>query len=167
MNLPSTYTEKNETGCCAVPNTQGWDNTVVEMKDKTFIREYTKSDNFVPLNMDEVMTDLQKRAAQAGATLPGTEAMILSRDLSPSKAEHLYAVSKPVEGVENVTLNGKFVSKVFEGPYSDAYQWHSELSAAGQKQGGDGVENYLFYTTCPKCAEHYGKNYVIGLSRIA
>lgn len=113
------------------------------------------------------MTDLQTRAADAGATMPGTEAMILSRDLSPSKAEHLYAVSKPVEGVENVTLNGKFVSKVFEGPFSKANEWHSELTAASQKQGGDGGESYFFYTTCPKCAEHYGKNYVIGLTRIA
>ena len=31
--------------------------------------------------------------------------------------------------------------------------------AAGQKAG----RAFLFYTTCPKCAKAYGKNYVIGL----
>jgi NMD protein affecting ribosome stability and mRNA decay len=25
---------------------------------------------------------------------------------------------------------------------------------------------YLFYTTCPRCAKHYGKNYVVGVSRV-
>jgi len=29
------------------------------------------------------------------------------------------------------------------------------------------MENmYFFYTTCPKCAEHYGKNYVVILAKV-
>jgi hypothetical protein len=25
---------------------------------------------------------------------------------------------------------------------------------------------YFFYTTCPKCAKHYGKNYVVLLAQV-
>ena len=25
---------------------------------------------------------------------------------------------------------------------------------------------YFFYTTCPKCAKHYGKNYVVGIAKV-
>ena len=167
MNLPLTYTERDETNCCAFPNIHDWDEKIVEFVEKRFIKGYTKSALFVPLNMGKVMSDLQERASSAGATMPPREAMILSRDLSPWKAEHLYAVSKTVEGVENISLNGKFIAKVFEGPYKNAKEWHATLTALGKKNGGDGKMNYLFYTTCPNCAKVYGKNYVIGLSRIS
>jgi hypothetical protein len=25
---------------------------------------------------------------------------------------------------------------------------------------------YFFYTTCPKCAKHYGKNYVVAVAKV-
>jgi len=25
---------------------------------------------------------------------------------------------------------------------------------------------YFYYTTCPKCAKHYGKNFVVGFARV-
>jgi len=25
---------------------------------------------------------------------------------------------------------------------------------------------YFFYTTCPTCAKHYGKNYVVGVAKV-
>ena len=45
--------------------------------------------------------------------------MTLSRDISPWKAEHLYAVSKPVQGADNVVIDGAVYTKVFEGPYQN------------------------------------------------
>jgi hypothetical protein len=33
-------------------------------------------------------------------------------------------------------------------------------------RAGQGAEGYLFlYTTCPKCAKAYGKNYLVGVAR--
>ncbi len=65
-----------------------------------------------------------------------------------------------------ITLSGDFVTKVFEGPYRDVKHWNDgmeELVAGiGRKPG----RIYFFYTTCPKCAKHYGKNYVIGVAEI-
>ena len=166
MKLPKTYTEHNETGCCAVPNIKAWDEQEVSFEKKHFIRMYTRSILFVPLNMSKVMTRIQKLANTAGAEMSPQDAMILSRDLSPWKAEQLYAVKKPVEGADNVTLNGKFVTKVFEGQYQDVKKWFDVLQQLVAKRGKTSERVYFFYTTCPKCAKHYGKNYVIGLAQV-
>jgi hypothetical protein len=43
--------------------------------------------------------------------------MLLSTDPSPWKGEHYASVSKEVDGAENVTRSGNFITKVFEGDY--------------------------------------------------
>lgn len=167
MDLPNTYTDKNETGCCPVPNIDAWDKQEMTFQDRHFIRMYTKSFMFMPLNMGKIMTALNETAEKSGATLPPEQAMILSSDLSPWKAEQLYGVSQPVEGVDNVTLNGKFVTQVFEGPYQNAKDWYKSMQDYTKERGYKVKKIYFFYTTCPKCAKHYGKNYTIGLAEVA
>ena len=166
MNLPNTYTDRNDTGCCAVPNIADWDEKEIRMKDKQFIRMYTRSFLFVPLNMSKIMTALQSLAIKAQATMPAQEVMTLSRDLSPWKSEQLYAVSKPIEGADNVVLNETLMTKVFEGPYQNAKDWYKALTDFAKRKWGNVEKVYFFYTTCPKCAKHYGKNYVIGMASV-
>lgn len=163
MGIPNTYTDVNETDCCAVPNVAEWDEREVTFDNKQFIRMYTRSFMYMPLNMSSVMTKLQKAAADADAAMPPKQVMTLSRELSPWRAEQLYAVARPIEGAENVALSGKFLTKVFEGPFKDAGQWYKSLQDYAATKGKPADKVYFFYTTCPKCAKHYGKNYLIGL----
>lgn len=167
MRPPNTYADINETGCCAIPNVKDWDKKIVKFENRHFIRMYTKSFLHVPLNMAKVMKSLNEAATSANANLEPEQAIILSRDISAWKAEQLYGVSKPIEGLDNVTLNGTFITMVFEGPYQDAKKWYDTAIdyAKGQRNEVDNV--YFFYTTCPKCAKHYGKNYTISLTQIA
>lgn len=166
MSLPNTYTDKNETGCCGVPNISDWDEKEVTFKDKRFIRMYSRSFLFMPLNLSKIMTSIQQAAEAATASMPPQEVMILTRDLSPWKAEQLYAVSKEIEGADNVVLNGTYITKVFEGPYKNAKNWYDSLQDYAKNKGKKVDKTYFFYTTCPKCAKHYGKNYVIGLAGV-
>ena len=166
MNLPLTYTDKNETGCCTLPNVAAWDEQEVTFEDKPFIRMQTRSFLHVPLNMSKVMTALQAAAETAGVEMPPQEAMILSRELSAWKAEQLYAVSKEIPGMDNVTLNGTFMTKVYEGPFQNAKKWHEDLMSYVKKSGREAKDTYFFYTTCPKCAKHYGKKYGIGFAAV-
>jgi effector-binding domain-containing protein len=145
MDLPLTYTDKNETGCCAVPNVAAWDEQEVTFENKRFIRMHTRGLFHVPLNMSKVMTSLQSAAEQAGAEMKPQEGMILSRELSPWKAEQLYAVSKEVPGSDNLTLSGKFMTKVCEGPYQNAKQWYDEL-VSYVKQAGKCQKKCTFST---------------------
>ena len=167
MKTPNTYTDTNETGCCAVPDVSEWDEKEITFEDKKFIRMQTKSFLFMPLNMSKVMAAIQKMADEAGASMPPKEVMIISRDISPWKAEQLYAVSKPVEGADNVVLSGKYLTKVFEGPYKNAGNWHNDMQEYAKSKNKIADKTYFFYTTCPKCAKHYGKNYVVGFTQIS
>lgn len=167
MPIPTTYTSKNETGCCAVPNVDAWQKQTFDFEDKSFIREHTRSALYVPLNMGSTMTKLQTTAAAANAAMPPDQAMTLSRDLSPWKAEHLYAVTQPIPGADNVSLSGRFVSMVFEGPFKNAKTWYEDTASYALQLGLPSDEVYLFYTTCPKCAKYYGKNYVIGMAKVS
>jgi hypothetical protein len=166
MSLPNTYTDKNETGCCPVPNIGAWDKQEMKCENCYFIRLYTKSFLFMPLNMGKIMKELNETVEKAGVALPMEQTMILSRDLSMWKAEQFYSVSRPIKGADNVTLTGTFLTKVFEGPYKDAGKWHKSMQDYVNERKLKLEKIYFFYTTCPKCAEHYGKNYTIGLAEV-
>ena len=68
--------------------------------------------------------------------------------------------------MEMVQVTGDFVTKVFEGPYKEVPHWCEELDESIRAEGRDAKETYFFYTTCPKCAKTYGKNYVIGVAKV-
>jgi hypothetical protein len=101
---------------------------------------------------------------KAHADSPGY--LVLSHDDSAWHAEHLFAVTTDVPEAAMVRLSGDFVTKVFEGPYSDAAKWCREMERLVQAKGQRLDTTYLFYTTCPKCAKHYGKNYVVGVAKV-
>ena len=71
-------------------------------------------------------------------------------------------MTKKVPGLENVRLSGDYFTKVFEGPYKEAGHWYNTMQEYVKKKGKSPGKVFFFYTTCPKCARFYGKNYVIG-----
>lgn len=166
MSLPNTYTDKNETGCCPVPDTKNWDKKEFQFKNKRFIREYTRSFLYMPLNMAKVLASIMEKIDKSKADVPVKDWMLLSHDLSPWKAEQLASVSKEVKGADNVVLNGTFLTQVFEGPYKNVKNWVKDMEKYAESKDKKVKDLYFFYTTCPKCAKHYGKNYVIGFAKV-
>lgn len=57
------------------------------------------------------------------------------------------------------TLSGDYVTKLFEG----ARTRDNEMRQIARDRNTEPRDVYFFYTTCPKCAKAYGKNYVIGV----
>lgn len=167
MDLPNTYTDKNETGCCSIPDISAWDKQEFEFQDRHFIRMYTRSFLYMPLNFGKIMKRLYEAVEKSGNALPVEQTMILSRDISPWRAEQLYSISEPIKHADNVTLNGTFITRAFEGPYSNAKQWYKSMHEYVRNQKKHINKLYFFYTTCPKCAKHYGKNYVIGVADVS
>ena len=64
------------------------------------------------------------------------------------------------------SLTGDFLVKVYEGPYRDAGKWVKDMQSRVVSAGKQLRKLYFFYTTCPKCAKHYGKNYVVAFAEI-
>lgn len=75
-------------------------------------------------------------------------------------------VIKNVPGAQMTTLSGTFLTKVFEGPYQNAGIWAKEIEEYVKSKNQKLKKLYFSYTTCPKCAKAYGKNYVVLFGQI-
>lgn len=163
--LPHYDDSVNPTGCCPRFNPEGWDNQELHFEDKPFLRAVTHSVMHIPVDIGRVFTRVDAHMREQDAYDP-ENAIVLSRDTSAWNAEHLFAVSKPVESEEMTTLSGDFITKVFEGPYRETRHWYEEMQQLVRDRGSEPSEIYFFYTTCPKCAKFYGENYIVGVARI-
>jgi hypothetical protein len=156
----------NTTGCCPRFNPEGWDGQELHFEGKQFVKATTRSLAHVPLNMGSVFSRVQKHIDEGEASNV-EQTLVLSRDTSAFGAEHLFAVAKPVAGETMHSVSGNFVTKLFEGPYRAVRNWHGEMKKIAQSHGtGEDQPVWFFYTTCPKCAKAYGKNYVVGVAEI-
>ena len=156
--------ENSETGCCPRFELGPWDKKEVTFKDKLFIKDHVTSFFHIPLNMNKVMVRNMEMIAKAGAL--ADVPMVLSDEKSLWGADIYIAVSKDVPGAEMVKMSGTFLSNVFEGTYKNIRLWIKEMMYYIAKQGKQLKKLYFFYTTCPKCAKFYGKNYVVLLAQI-
>ncbi|MFH0947923.1 MAG: hydrolase [Elusimicrobiota bacterium] len=71
------------------------------------------------------------------------------------------AVDKEIPGAKNEKISGNFLTKVLEGPYQNAGKWAKEMCDYVESKGKETKKMYFWYTTCPKCAKIYGKNYTV------
>jgi len=159
-----TLNEQAETGCCPRFDPGPWDDKEVVFEDRRFVKDRVRSFLHIPLNFGQVMVRNMERiqAADALATPP----IVLSDENSLWGADVYIAVSKDVPGAEMATISGTFLSRAFEGPYKDVRRWVIQMRdhVASKKKAIQKL--YFFYTTCPKCAKAYGKNYVVLLAKV-
>lgn len=138
----------------------------VENFYQSFIETATRNFLYIPLNMDKVMSQAQTAIENAGASDPDRYLM-LSEDHSPWRTNHLMLVTRDVPGYPTRSLSGQWRARVFEGSFREAGDWYREMNHP-QPEGGSVPERILaFYTTCPRCAKEYGKNYVVMFAKNA
>jgi hypothetical protein len=161
------YTDRATLGpdhCCAPFDPAKWDRLELQFRDKRFVRVKTAALLHIPLNMSKVF--VATRAAIAAAEAEDSAFIILTDDESLWCGVHYFAVSEEVPGLDNVTLSGRFVTRVFEGPYRDAYVWVREMKADFDDAGCTMGRLFFFYATCPRCAERLGKNYTVAVAEV-
>ena len=163
--LPNYEDSDNPTNCCPRFNPEGWDEQELHFKDKLFVRARTRSLFHIPLNMGTVYPKTFKAIEDAGA-IDMNDIIVLSNDPSPWTGEHYFAASKNVPGQEMVRLSGDYLTRVFEGPFKNVPEWEKEMVSLVESRGRKVKKMYYFYTTCPKCAKVYGKNYVVGVAEL-
>ncbi len=158
--IPKINMSDNPTGCCPKFNPEIYNDKLLEIEGLDMVKAKTKSFLYMPLNMGSVMTKTMKGIRDADAEVEDNY-LILSQDVSMWKGEHYFLVSKSVPGMNNVKFSGTFLTKVFDGGYNQIPNWMKEMEAFVKAKGYIMENIYYFYTTCPKCAKVYGKNYVV------
>jgi hypothetical protein len=76
------------------------------------------------------------------------------------------AVDKEIEGLENITLSGKFLTRVYDGPFQDTGKWCEDFNKYAKEKNYNITKMYMWYTYCPKCAKKYGHNYIVIFGKI-
>jgi len=163
--LPIYDMSDNPTGCCPRFKPEGWDEQDLHFEDKLFVRVSTRSLFHIPINMGSTFSRTFSAIEAAGAS-DDKEFIVLSLAPSPWSAEHYFAVTKDVPGQDMRHLTGDYLTKVFEGPYKNAPKWEADMQVYARGLGKVAEQTYFFYTTCPRCAKHYGKNYVVAVAQV-
>ena len=154
----------NETICCPEFNPIPWDDQLFEWKDKAFIKDKVCTLFYMPIDFGKVMKRLDRKIKAAGATM--ADWVCLSDHTSKWNMDLYLAVDMVVPDAENITMSGKYYSKVYEGPFRDTEKWMKDYKNITKSKGLNFKKQYIWYTTCPKCAKKYGKNYVVVVGQI-
>ncbi|MGD9152768.1 MAG: hypothetical protein PVG30_03810 [Gammaproteobacteria bacterium] len=157
--------QMKSTGCCEPFNPAPWQDKEIIWQNKKFVKDHVISFLHIPLNMKNKIIKNVALIDKAGAK--PEEFILLADEKSLWGSDIYFAVTKDVEGAQMVAISGKFLSKVFEGPYKNAGKWVKEMENYVTEKGHTIKQLYFYYTTCPKCAKAYGKNYVVLLAQIA
>lgn len=152
------------TGCCEPFDPAPWQEKEIVWKDKLFVKDHVDSFLHIPLNMGSKVMKNMKLIEDAGAK--AQHQLMLTDEKSIWGADIYIDVTREVPGAEMARISGIFLSKVFEGPYQSAGKWAQDMEGFVKSRGKEIRKLYFSYTTCPKCAKAYGKNYVVLFAKI-
>ena len=150
--------------CCPQFDPGPWDEQQITWDGKKFVKDRVRSFLHIPLNFGSVMRRNVARIESVGA-MP-ERAIVLADENSLWGADVYIDVTKDVPNATLATISGTFLCKVFEGPYRDIRKWIEEMKRFIASRDREVEKLYFYYTTCPKCAKKYGKNYVVILAQV-
>lgn len=150
--------------CCPEFNPKKWDGKTFNWKNRQFIKESMRTFFHMPFppTIRKKITKMWKMAEESKRVQKKkTDILILFTDPHPFKSEIYLSVTGKVQGANNVTLSGKFIGKVFDGPYNSIPKFAKEMDEYLSKKNKKAKKYYVHYAYCPKCAKKYGHNYMI------
>mgnify|MGYP001582787378 CR=1 FL=1 len=152
------------TGCCEPFDPEPWRDREITWRDKFFVKDRVTSFLHIPLNFGSRVMKSMQLIKNAGAE--AKHQLMLTDENSLWGADLYIDVAKEVPGAQMAAISGTFLTRVFEGPYKNAGTWAKEMKEYVKSEGKKLKKIYFSYTTCPKCAKVYGKNYVVLFAQI-
>lgn len=156
--------ENTEPICCPEINTDDWQDKMINWEEKKFIKDRVCTLFYMPINFGKVITRLMAKVEKTSSSTP--DYLCLSDHTSKWNMDIFLAVDQNIPGAENVTISGKFYSRVYDGPFKDTGKWSKDYDAKAKEKGLTIKKWYMWYTTCPKCAKKYGKNPVVIICQV-
>ncbi|MBI5071764.1 hypothetical protein HZB93_02615 [Candidatus Falkowbacteria bacterium] len=151
------------TGCCEPFNPEPWQEKEIKWENKLFVKDHVTSFLHIPLNMGKKVVKNMALIEKAGAK---GQQLMLTDEKSLWGSDIYIDATREVAGAKMATISGTFLTKVFEGPYQNAGKWAAEMVEYVKSKNKTMKKLYFSYTTCPKCAKAYGKNYVVLFAEI-
>lgn len=164
MKLEEAKYDNSETGCCARLDTEFWDGRDFEWKDQLFLKTHVRAFLHIPLNFGSVMgrAHAKVREAEAYPERP----LWLTDEVSAWGSDVYLELDREIPGSQTARLSGRFLTKVFEGPFRAAGEWAKAMQEHVIAKGEQLKKLYFYYATCPKCAKRFGKNQVVLFAQV-
>jgi hypothetical protein len=162
--MTTQLNEKGTEECCPPFDPEKWDNIFLEWSGKKFIRDKVFTFFYMPVGFGKVMKRMDEKVRNAGATI--VDNLCLSDHTSKWNMDVFLAIDREVTGAENCPLSGNFLSKVYEGDFKKTGEWCKDFESYAKTKNLKIDKWYMWYTTCPKCAKKYGKNYVAIIAKV-
>jgi len=155
---------QSEEICCPRFNPEPYQDKFHVWNNKNFIKDQVFCLFYIPLNFSSVMTRLDKKLSTAGNKSP--DGFCLSIHTSMWNIDLLMASDSEIPNTQNVKLSGKYYSRVYEGDFKNTESWIRDFKQYTADKNIKTGKPLFWYTTCPKCAKKYGKNYVVIFSEV-
>jgi hypothetical protein len=152
------------TGCCEPFDPEPWQEKEIVWQNKLFVTDNVTSFLHIPLNYGKKVVKNLDFIKKAGAEAP--HQLMLTDEKSMWGSDIYIEATKEVSGARMAKISDTFLTKVFEGPYQDAGKWAKEMEKFVKGKSKEMKKLYFYYTTCPKCAKAYGKNYVVLFAQV-
>lgn len=155
--------------CCPKFSPEKWNEKTHTWENKLFIKETIPTFFHIPFPpmIGKKAALLNKLKVDAKREESNSEdALFLFRDPTPFKSELYLSVTGPVANANNVTISGKFISKVFDGGYNAVPKFIKQMNEYLASQGMKAKDYYIHYAYCPKCAQKFGNNYMILFAKV-
>jgi hypothetical protein len=153
------------TGCCPPFDPTPWRDATIEWNNHRFVKDHVRSVFHVPLDMGRKVTR-NKRLIDAAGAAPA-HPLMLCDESSPWGSDIYLEVDRNVPGAQMATMSGTFLTRVYDGPFSEAGRWADDMTAWLKQRGESAEQLYFAYTTCPSCARAYGHNWVVVFAKVA
>jgi len=154
-----------ETGCCPRFDPALWQEKEIVFDEKLFLKDHVTSLFHIPLNFGTVIERDTKKIKKAHAE--AEEQLVLSDEKSLWGSDLYIAVGKEVPDAEMERISGTFLTKAFEGPYSQIGKYSKEMLAYAESKGEKAGKLYYHYAYCPSCAKAYGNSYTVVFAQVA
>lgn len=143
----------NEKHCIPLTSEE-WNEKEFKWKNKPFFKAKYKEFMHMPLNYGKVLEQSKKKIEAAGGicgdfTLSGEESTFSSSLLIP--------LEELGSGLVIESLSGIFLTKLFEGNYSEVGRWAKEMTNYVRGKEREVKKLWFWHATCPKCAKELKK----------
>lgn len=152
--------------CCPKFSPSKYDEKEIEFKDKLFVKDKVFSIFHFPLNFGKVMSRISKKIEAAGATMEPEDYFYMTDESSLFGTPLFVEVTGEVPDAQNVKMSGKFLTKVFEGPYKEMGKFAKQMQEYTKLKGQTARKLFFYYPYCPNCAKKYDKNYAVILAQV-
>lgn len=150
--------------CCPKFDPELWQERWITLDGRRFVKDRVRSFLHIPLNFGAVMA--RNMAAIRAADAEAKGMLVLSDENSLWGADVYLEVAKEFPGAGMASIQGTFLAQAYEGPYRDISKWIADIRGRVAAKGKTLRKLLFYYTTCPKCAKQYGRNFVVLFAQV-